>query len=108
MIGDKNKFQSLRRMNRGKVKFEGNSLARVVGIGSLVLNDGETKVENILYVKGLKHNLLSVSQLCDEGYDLVFNSKYHVINKREKHIANATKVENNCIFLIILMMKSVA
>ncbi|RDX82434.1 hypothetical protein CR513_36783, partial [Mucuna pruriens] len=30
-------------------------------------------IENVLYVKGLKHNLLSISQLCDNGYDVSFN-----------------------------------
>lgn len=73
MTSDKNKFQSLRRMNGSKFRFGGNCSARVASIGTLVLKDGETKVENVLHVKGLKHNLLSVNQLCDQRYDLVFN-----------------------------------
>ncbi|RDX82209.1 hypothetical protein CR513_37016, partial [Mucuna pruriens] len=30
-------------------------------------------IEMVLYVKRLKHNLLSISQLCDDGYDVSFN-----------------------------------
>lgn len=86
-------------MNGGKVRFGGNSLARVAGISTLVLNDGETKVENVLYVKGLKHNLLSVSQLCDQGYDIVFNSDCCVLSKSGKLIANATRSTNNLYIL---------
>jgi len=26
----------------------------------------------VVYVKGLKHNLLSISQLCDKGYQIIF------------------------------------
>ena len=29
-------------------------------------------IENVYLVKGLKHNLLSISQLCDKGYKIVF------------------------------------
>jgi len=29
---------------------------------------------NVLYVDGLKHNLLSVSQMCDQGTEVVFRS----------------------------------
>ena len=31
-----------------------------------------TQIENIYYVKGLKHNLLSISQLCNNGYVVKF------------------------------------
>ena len=40
-------------MNGGKVRFGGSLSATVVGKSTLVLNSGETKVENVLYVKGL-------------------------------------------------------
>ena len=32
-----------------------------------------------MYVDGLKHNLLSVSQMCDEGTEVVFSSKECVV-----------------------------
>ena len=35
----------------------------------------------MLLVSGLKHNLLSVSQLCDKGYKVSFDSKSCVVSK---------------------------
>jgi hypothetical protein len=33
----------------------------------------------VLFVKGLKHNLLSFSQVYDQGCEVVFTSKYYII-----------------------------
>ena len=30
-------------------------------------------IENVALVDGLKHNLLSVSQLCDKGFNVIFD-----------------------------------
>ena len=38
-----------------------------------------TYIENILLVDGLKHNLLSISQLCDKGYKVVFESSMCIV-----------------------------
>ena len=32
-------------------------------------------ISNVLLVKGLMHNLLSISQLSDNGYDIIFNNE---------------------------------
>jgi len=31
-------------------------------------------IHDVLYVEGLKHNLFSISQLCDKGYQVIFKS----------------------------------
>ena len=31
------------------------------------------QIKNVLYVNGLKHNLLSISQLCNKGFKIEFN-----------------------------------
>ena len=31
-------------------------------------------IHDVLYVEGLKHNLLSISQLCDKGYQVIFKT----------------------------------
>jgi len=36
-------------------------------------NQHKTQIKNVLYVDGLKHNLLSISQLCDKGFKIEFN-----------------------------------
>lgn len=36
--------------------------------------DGKTNAQDVLYVEGLKHNLLSVSKMCDKGYNFLFHA----------------------------------
>ena len=44
-------------------------------------------IENVLLVNGLKHSLLSVSQLCGKGFLVSFDSHNCFIeNKHEKNI----------------------
>ena len=72
MIGEKRKFLSLKEKDRGSnATFGNNSLARIKGNGVVIL-DKKIEPQNVLYVEGLKHNLLSVSQMCDNGYDVTF------------------------------------
>jgi len=36
-------------------------------------NQHKTQIKNVLYVNGLKQNLFSISQLCDNGFKIEFN-----------------------------------
>lgn len=78
---DHTNFITLKEENRGGVTFGANTTARITGKGMLSLDNGKTKIENILYVEGLKHNLLSFSQLCDQGHTLTFHSQGCEIRK---------------------------
>ena len=42
-------------------------------------NQHKTQIKNVLYVNGLKHNLLSISQLCDKGFKIEFNKNFYLI-----------------------------
>jgi len=42
---------------------------------------GYENVKNVYYVKGLKHNLLSISQLYDKGYEVKFEPNVCLIKK---------------------------
>ena len=39
------------------------------------LSNGKGKAQDVLFVDGLKHNLLSVNQACDKGCEVAFTSK---------------------------------
>lgn len=56
------------------MKFEGNQKGRIVGSGTIG-NGNLPSISNVLYVERLTHNLLSISQLSDSGYDIIFNQK---------------------------------
>jgi hypothetical protein len=73
MTGDKNKFTSLTLKDGGNVKFGDNSKGKIIGIGNIG-KIHSLVIEDVLLVDGLKHNLLSISQLCDKGYNVIFKS----------------------------------
>ncbi|KAJ9545061.1 hypothetical protein OSB04_024768 [Centaurea solstitialis] len=63
------------------VAFGGNQKGKIKGYGMIV--KGEITVNQVSYVDGLKHNLISVSQLCDNGMDVKFNIKYCILYKAD-------------------------
>ena len=71
MTNDKNLFMDLKPKSGGDVTFGDNSKRQIEGIGSIG-NNSSTHIENVLLIKGLKHNLLSISQLCDKGHRVIF------------------------------------
>ena len=62
MTGDESKFAFLTRRKRGYVTFKDNGKDIIIGHGSIG-NNFSTLIQNVLLVDGLKHNLLSISQL---------------------------------------------
>ena len=66
MIGDESKLTFLTKKNGGYVTFGDNAKRKIIGQGNIG-NDISSLIENVLLVDGLKHNLLSISQLCDKG-----------------------------------------
>ena len=77
MTGDKEAFVTLR-MKRGMVTFGDDGKGHIVGIGKIQIIT-QTCLENVLYVVGLKHNLISISQLCDRGYKVLFESSLCIV-----------------------------
>jgi len=73
MTGDLTKFTSLKLKAEGHVTYGDNNRGRILGRG-IVGTGNSTTIENVLYVEGLKHSLLSISQLCDKGYKVNFKS----------------------------------
>ena len=60
------------------ITFGNNAPTIIRGKWTIVVDEdkkGKTKAHNVLYVYGLKHNLLSVSQMCDQGDNDLFHSK---------------------------------
>ena len=51
----------------GHVTYGDNNKGKILGVGKIGTNSSSS-IENVLLVEGLKHSLLSVSQLCDKGY----------------------------------------
>jgi hypothetical protein len=75
MTGDKSKFLTLSENKSGNLTFGNDAPGKIKGKGMVSLSNGKVKAQDVLFVDGLKHNLLSVSQVCDKGCEVVFTSK---------------------------------
>ena len=84
MTGFKDDFKVLELKDGGEVTFGDNSKGLIRGKGVIGKNDSSS-IHNVLFVDGLKHNLLSVSQLCDNGLRVVFESKGVLITSIESN-----------------------
>ena len=74
MKGDEDKFLSLRKGRDVLVSFGNDDSARIIGRGIVRIGNKDTKEKNVLLVQDMKHNLLSVIQMCDRGHKILFNS----------------------------------
>eukprot|EP00253_Pinus_taeda_P034859 PITA_34859 len=81
MTGDKEKPESYSSLEKErKVSFGNDTPALIKGKGSVLLKE-KIKARNVMYVDGLKHNLLSVSQMCDQGNEVVFQSNGCIVRE---------------------------
>ena len=74
MTGNKGLFKTLFEGKIGTVTFGDGSKSVIRGIGTLDIL-GLPVFKNVWYVDGLKANLLSISQICDNGLNIFF-TKY--------------------------------
>ena len=42
-------------------------------------------IDEVALVEGLKHNLLSISQLCDRGHNVWFSSEAYVVSNKKSN-----------------------
>ncbi|CAL0314010.1 unnamed protein product [Lupinus luteus] len=78
MTGDRSRLLDLSLKEKGYVTYGDNNKGKILGHGTIG-NASQAIIENVLYVEGLEHNLLSISQLCDKGNQVSFNSDCCVI-----------------------------
>ena len=79
MTGDRTKFSTFTPRESGSVTIGDNSKRRILGVGTVDMTSN-LLIENVLLVDGLKFNLLSISQLCDKYYTVVFDKSKCSIN----------------------------
>lgn len=83
MKGDKDNFISFNEIKKEKnVTFGNNSPVAIKGKGNMLLKK-IVKDGNVLFVDKLRHKLLSVSQMCDQGQEFVFRSKNCVVRNMD-------------------------
>ncbi|CAJ2662359.1 unnamed protein product [Trifolium pratense] len=68
----------------------------IKGIGNLI-NNGLPNLDNVLLVKGLTTNLISISQLCDQGMKVNFTkSECLVTNEEGRLLMKGVMSKDNC------------
>ena len=85
MTGDASKFVNITLKQEGRVTY-GDNKGKILGKGTIG-NENNFLIHDVLYVEGLKHNLLSINQLCDRGYQVTFRT-----NSCEIRLPNSKEV----------------
>ena len=71
MTEDKRKFKNFKRKEQGFFIYGDNNKGKILGTGDV--GGGNTlEIKDVLFMEGLKHNLLSIIQLCDKGLKVIF------------------------------------
>ena len=99
MSGEEQLFNNVTKKDYCSVIFGDNFKVRAVGIGSISLV-GTTQVEQVLLVDGLKHNILSISQLCDEGNVVVFEKDQCVIKIKDSDEVRFVTQRNRNMYIL--------
>ncbi|KAG9454485.1 hypothetical protein H6P81_007389 [Aristolochia fimbriata] len=92
---------NLQKENGGQVTFEDGAKGSVVGKGDLNVQ-GLPKLKNVLLVDGLKANLISISQLCDQNMYVKFTKDgCKVMDEENIFVLEGTRTCDNCYKLIL-------
>ena len=76
------------------VMFGGNRSGKIIGTGTI--GNSFISINNVWLVDGLEHNLFSISQFCNNGYNVMFGkTNCIVINKDGNSIVfKGKRIEN--------------
>lgn len=89
MTGEKNMFTSFEENSNSSesIIFADNSQGKVKGLGKIAISTDHS-ISNVFLVESLDYNLLSVSQLCEMGYNCLFtNEGVTVFRRNDESIA---------------------
>jgi hypothetical protein len=97
MTGDRDKFLTLRKERNGPISFENDNSAKIIGEGTVRIGNKNRKAQNVVLVEYMKHNLLSVIQMCDRGHNVTFDSQKCEIRREGlgKLVGTAARTSNN-------------
>jgi hypothetical protein len=95
MTGDKKYLKELRPCSKGSVTFGDGAKGRIKGIGKL-RDPSLPYLDKVLLVEGLTTNLISISQLCEQGLDVYFNNSECIISKNQKVVMKGVNARDIC------------
>src|SRR3954464_5774863 len=96
MTGLKDLFVDIKSHSTSYVTFGDGAKGEINGVGKLDCS-GVPNLEDVLLVKDLNVNLISISQLCDQGYQVNFTKDECVVTNEEKEVVmRGVRSKNNC------------
>ena len=98
MTGNRKLFLELKNYDGGKVCFGNKEKGKIIGIGKK--GNNTKQISNVALLRDLKFNLISVSQLCDKGYKVVFSDNEVRINDLNQSKTLLVGKRNKDIFVI--------
>ena len=101
MIEDRSLFKVFEFKKGGNVIFGDGSKSQIKGKRIISL-PGLPDIANILYVEGLRVNLLSISQICDQDFLVLFlKGKCLVMDEFGKKLISGVRTLDNCYGLVL-------
>ena len=86
MSGNASLFSSIDNTFKSKIRMGNNGTIPIVGKGSIMVctKQGEKKeIHNVYFSPGMKHNLMSVGQLIQNGYKVLMENDKCVIHEKD-------------------------
>jgi hypothetical protein len=102
MAGDISLFIDFKAKKKGYITYGDNNKGEILGKGS-VGNPSTITISDVNLVEGLKHSLLSISQLCDKGYKVNFTNTCCIIEHDDKKDIVFKGVRVNNIYMLDLI-----
>ncbi|KAK2435400.1 gag-protease polyprotein [Trifolium repens] len=96
MTGEERFLEDIKSYTSSYVTFGDGEKGQIMGVGKLISNS-LPKLDNVLFVKGLRVNLISISQLSDQGLKVDFSkNECLVTNDKGELLMKGTRSEDNC------------
>ena len=99
MTGDISLFSDFVTKKKGYVSYGDHNKGAILGKGSKG-NPSTITISNVMLVEGLRHSLLSISQLCDNGYKVTFAKDCCIIAHNEKKDCVFKGLRDNNIYML--------
>ena len=100
MTRDRSLFKVFESKKGSNVTFGDESKSQIKRKGIISL-PGLPDIANVLYVEGLKVKLLSISQICDQDFMVLFSKgKCLVMNESGKKLISVVRTLDNCYGLV--------
>jgi len=84
MTGNMSLLLSVKSFKGGKVNFAGSEGGQITALG--VVSNGRVSFDKVNFIKELENNLLSISQICDKGFKVLFDEHRCYILMKEFEI----------------------